>query len=182
MGKTGTKSPNTIPTVVIAALLIVSAAAMGFRQLYREGIFSETQPIKLTQEPSQTQPPPRMQPTPRTQQSGQTPPAPGTPYPRQMPSTPPMQPPTQSQSSAQTQPPPQMPPSSQTPSNEAKAPAATEAPKDPVEDDAAFQMWLEQEMQATEYDKAMEEIVAEDANTPQETPAPTEQNEPNTSR
>ena len=176
MGKTGTKSPNTIPTVLIAALLIVLAAGMGFRQLWREGVFSKTQPVTLTQSPSQTQPPPR------TQQSRQTPPAQGAPSPRQTPSTPQMKPPIQAQSSAQTQPPPQTPPSSQTPSNEAKTPAATEAPKDPVEDDAAFQMWLEQEMQATEYEKAMEQIVAEDANTPQETPAPTEQNEPNTSR
>lgn len=45
MGKTRTKNPTTIATVVIAALLVISAAGMGIRQLLREGVFRETQPL-----------------------------------------------------------------------------------------------------------------------------------------
>ena len=47
MGKKGTKNPTTIATVTIATLLVVSSLGMGVRQLLREGVFSETQPIAL---------------------------------------------------------------------------------------------------------------------------------------
>jgi hypothetical protein len=73
----------------------------------------------------------------------------------------------------------------QTQSTQPQGPPATEATQDSSADDAAFQMWFEQEMSAAEYEDAMREMAAQEVNAPQEAnapqkaPAPAEQTEPN---
>ena len=64
MGKTHTKSPNTIITVAIGAILVLSAMGAGLRQLWNEGVFSETQSLVAREQAVETGKPVGTEPTP----------------------------------------------------------------------------------------------------------------------
>jgi len=61
MSKTNAKNPTTIVTVAIAAILVLSAAGMGIRQLRLEGVFSSP-PAQTKSVESETKAPPQAPP------------------------------------------------------------------------------------------------------------------------
>ena len=176
MAGTDTKSPTSAATALIAVVLVASAVGLGFRQLWREGVFSETKPIELTQAATQTPSPSRTQGPPQTLSSTQPP---QTQSSQQDQSPPQMQPSRQGPASPPGQPRPGIPPQPQAQSTQPQAPPATESKPDSSSDDMDFQMWFEQEMAAAAFEEEMQETAPEEANAPQQAPASTEQTEPN---
>jgi len=100
----------------------------------------------------------------------------------QMQQAPQMPPSSRMQPPSQTGPAQQMQPSAQMQPPEPQTASATETKPDPAAQEADFQAWFQEEMQASEYEQAMQDTATKDANAPEVAPSPAEKTEPNASQ